>query len=51
MRPVAGRDDGGFKLGALGTHALQQALDIKREPADVPCGKPGDVPTLQERDR
>lgn len=47
-RPIAGRSTDGFRLGALGAHAMQQALDIKREPEDVPCGKPGDTPTVSE---
>ena len=50
-RPVGGRTTDGFRLGALGAHAMQQALDIKREPVDVPCGKPGESPTLQEPKR
>ncbi len=47
-RPVAGRSTDGFRLGTLGTHAMQQVLDLKREPADVPCGQPGDTPPLSE---
>lgn len=50
-RPVDGRSRDGFRLGALGAHGMQQALDIKREPVDVPCGKPGDTPTLSEPKR